>query len=151
MDQQFFPTKEHSVALKLHIIIASTRPGRVGPTIANWFHGIAKANGKFDATLVDLAEVNLPMFNESQHPRLRKYDHEHTKRWSATIDAADAFVFVTPEYNHIAPPALINAIDYLHHEWQYKPAAFVSYGGPAGGARAVVALKSTLVSVKVMP
>ncbi|HEX7928177.1 MAG TPA: NAD(P)H-dependent oxidoreductase [bacterium] len=139
------------MALKLHIIIGSTRPGRIGPGIAQWFHGMAQQNGKFEATLVDLAEVNLPLFNESQHPRLRKYDHEHTKRWSALIDGADAFTFVTPEYNHMAPPSLINALDYLHHEWQYKPASFVSYGGPAGGARSVVTLKSTLVALKVMP
>jgi NAD(P)H-dependent FMN reductase len=76
--------------------------------------------------------------------------HDHTKRWSAKIDAADAFVFVTPEYNHAAPPQLINALDYLVHEWAYKPASFVSYGGPAGGTRAVQMIKPMLAALKMV-
>ena len=70
---------------------------------------------------MDLAEVNLPVFDEPEHPRFRKYQHEHTKAWSARVARADAYVFVTPEYNFSTPPALLNAIDYLVHEWAYKP------------------------------
>jgi NAD(P)H-dependent FMN reductase len=136
---------------KLHVVIASTRPGRAGLPIGTWFHAFARQHGKFEAKLVDLAEVNLPLFDEPKHPRLGQYEKEHTKAWSAIVDAADAFVFVTPEYNYSAAPALLNAIDYLHREWLYKPCAFVSYGGPVGGARSVAMTKQVVTSLKMMP
>jgi len=122
---------------KLHIIICSTRPGRVGPSVAQWAYDAAVAHGGFEPVLVDLASFGLPVFDEPEHPRLGKYQHAHTKAWSASVAAADAFVFVTPEYNFGPPPALVNALNYLSREWQYKPAAFVSYGGHSGGMRAV--------------
>ena len=78
------------------------------------------AHGHFAVEVVDLAEVNLPMFNEPRHPRLRQYEYQHTKDWSATISRADAFIFVIPEYNYGFNAATKNAIDYLNHEWQYK-------------------------------
>ncbi len=137
--------------LKLHVIIASTRPGRVGLPIGRWAHQQAKAHGKFEVTLVDLAEVNLPMMDEPKHPRLQQYEHAHTKAWSATVAAADAFVFVTPEYNYSTAPALLNALDYVYKEWNYKPAAFVSYGGISGGMRAVEMTKHTLSVLKMVP
>jgi NAD(P)H-dependent FMN reductase len=136
---------------KLHIVIASTRPTRVGHHVAHWFDGVARQHGKFDVTLVDLREVNLPVFDEPKHPRFHQYEHEHTKRWSATVNAADAFVFVTPEYNYGSPPSLLNAITYLYGEWAYKPAAFVSYGGVSGGTRAVQMTKQVLTTLRVMP
>jgi NAD(P)H-dependent FMN reductase len=136
---------------KLHVIIASTRPGRIGLPIGNWFFERAKAHGKFDVTLVDLKEVNLPLFDEPQHPRFGTYEHAHTKAWSATVSAADAFVFVTPEYNFSTSPALLNALDYLFKEWAYKPAAFVSYGGISAGLRAVQMAKQTLTTLSMMP
>ena len=80
------------------------------------------------------------------HPRLRQYEHDHTKAWSDSVDAADAFVFVTPEYNYFAPPALMNAIDYVLHEWACKPAGIVSYGGASGGMRSAQMLKLLLTS-----
>ena len=137
--------------LKLHVVVCSTRPGRVGPAIANWFHGFAQKHGKFEVSLVDLAEVNLPLLDEPHHPRLRQYTKEHTKRWSATVDAADAFVFVTPEYNFSTPPALVNALDFVFHEWAYKPAAFVCYGGASGGLRSVQMTKLIATTLKMMP
>jgi NAD(P)H-dependent FMN reductase len=115
-----------------------------------WIFERAKAHGGFDVELVDLRDAGLPLFDEPNHPRLRQYEHEHTKRWSAKIDAADAFVFVTPEYNHASPPSLINALDYLVHEWAHKPASFVSYGGAAGGTRAVQMVKPMLVALKMV-
>jgi NAD(P)H-dependent FMN reductase len=140
------------VTLRLHIIVASTRPGRVGIAVGRWFHGFAREHGAgFDAHLVDLAEVGLPLLDEPKHPRLRDYQHAHTHAWSESVDAADAFVFVTPEYNHSPTPALLNALDYLLHEWAHKPAGFVSYGGISGGLRAVQATKTTLACLRVVP
>lgn len=136
---------------KLHIIIASTRPKRVGPTIARWFHTFAVGHSKFDIELVDLADFNLPILDEPIHPRLKQYQHDHTKAWSASVEAADAFIFVTPEYNFGPPPSLLNALNYLYQEWNYKPAAFVSYGGVSGGLRAVQMEKLTLTTLKMMP
>lgn len=136
---------------KLHVVIASTRPGRAGLPIGSWFFDAAKHHGAFDVTLVDLVEIGLPLLNEKSHPRLQKYEHEHTKRWSAIVDAADAFVFVTPEYNFSAPPSLLNALDYLYREWSYKPVGFVSYGGISGGMRSVMMAKQLVTSLKMMP
>jgi NAD(P)H-dependent FMN reductase len=135
----------------LQIIIASTRPGRVGPSVASWIHERAIAHGGFDVELVDLAEVNLPMFDEPKHPRLRQYVHQHTKDWSATIKRADAFIFVVPEYNYGFNAAIKNAIDYLNAEWQHKAVGFVSYGGVAAGTRAVQMLKQVITTLKMVP
>ena len=137
--------------LDLAVVIASTRPGRAGLPIGTWFHAFAQRHGKFEPRLVDLAEVNLPFIDEPNHPRLAQYEKPHTKAWSATISPADAFVFVIPEYNHAAPPSLLNALDFLYNEWLYKPCAFVSYGGPAGGARSVAMMKQKAVALKMMP
>lgn len=139
------------MALRLHTIICSTRPGRQGPPVARWLHEQALAHGRFDCRLVDLAEFGLPVFDEPRHPRLRQYEHEHTRRWSESVDAADAFAFVTPEYNYFAAPALVNALNYLVQEWNHKPAALVSYGGISGGLRAAQAVKPLLTSLKIMP
>lgn len=136
---------------RLHVLICSTRPGRVGETVARWFHPLAVAHSGFDVELVDLAAFNLPVFDEPHHPRLRKYEHEHTRRWSASVESADAFVFVTPEYNYGPPPSLVNALNYLVHEWACKPVGFVSYGGVSGGMRAVQAEKLAVTTFKMMP
>jgi NAD(P)H-dependent FMN reductase len=135
----------------LAIIMASTRPGRAGAPIAQWFAARAKDHGGFDVNVIDLADVGLPLLDEPNHPRLRQYVHQHTKDWSATIEAADAFVFVTPEYNYGYPASLKNAIDYLHHEWQHKPVGFVSYGGIAAGTRAVQQLKQVVTTLRMLP
>lgn len=135
----------------LQIFIVSTRSGRKGPAVAQWFYEHATRHGKFDVELIDLAEVGLPLFDEPNHPRLRQYTHEHTKAWSASVEKADAFVFVTPEYNFSTPPSLINALDYLVHEWAYKPVGFVSYGGVSGGTRSVQMSKQIVTSLKMMP
>ncbi len=135
----------------LQIIIASTRPGRVGPSVASWIHQRAIAHGGFDVELIDLAEVNLPMFDEPNHPRLHQYVHQHTKDWSATIDRADAFIFVIPEYNYGFNAAIKNAIDYLNAEWKHKPVGFVSYGGVGAGTRAVQMLKQVITALSMVP
>lgn len=137
--------------LKLNVVIASTRPGRAGLPISDWFIECAREHGRFELVVSDLKEWNLPHLDEPNHPRLARYEHEHTKAWSAHIQASDAFVFVTPEYNYGMPPALLNALDYLFNEWHYKPAGFVTYGGVSGGTRSAQMTKSVLTTLKVMP
>ncbi|SNY93536.1 NAD(P)H-dependent FMN reductase [Cohaesibacter sp. ES.047] len=137
------------MTLKLKVIIGSTRPGRVGPKIATWVEKASKAHGKFDVELVDLADINLPILDEAKHPAMQDYEHEHTKRWSAIIADADAFVFVTPEYDFHAPASLVNAVQTLLKEWAYKPAGVVSYGGISAGLRSAQVLRSLLGNVGV--
>jgi NAD(P)H-dependent FMN reductase len=136
---------------KLLVVVASTRPGRVGPVVADWFLARAKDHAGFDVEVADLAELNLPMMDEPHHPRLKRYEHEHTKNWSAIVESADAFVFVMPEYNYTFTAPLKNAIDYLHGEWAYKPVGFVSYGGLSGGLRAVQSLKGVVTTLNMFP
>jgi NAD(P)H-dependent FMN reductase len=129
---------------KLMIIIGSVRPGRVGLPVAEWAASVASADSRFEVDVADLAEINLPMMDEPNHPRLRQYTHEHTKKWSARVAAADAFVFVAPEYNYSYAPALKNAIDFLFTEWFRKPLGVVSYGGVSGGTRGAAALRASV-------
>ena len=119
--------------------------------MAEWFIQRAIQHGKFDVDLVDLQATNLPLLDEPNHPRLRQYQQAHTKAWSATVSRADAYVFVTPEYNYGSPPALVNALDYVYSEWHYKPAGFVSYGGVSGGTRSVQMTKQIVTTLKMMP
>jgi NAD(P)H-dependent FMN reductase len=137
--------------MKLNVIIASTRPNRVGPFVASWFHRFAVDHGAFEPELVDLATFNLPVFDEPAHPALGNYAHAHTKLWSESVRSADAFVFVMPEYNFGPPPSLLNALNFVYREWNFAPAGFVSYGGLSGGTRAVQAVKSTISAVKMVP
>lgn len=139
------------MALKLQTIICSTRPGRVGPSVANWFHNFANANGLFESSLVDLMEFRLPVYDEPNHPRMQKYEHDHTKAWSKSVSAADAYVFVLPEYNYCPPSSFTNALDYVYNEWNYKPCGFVSYGGISGGLRSAQLAKQLVTTLKMMP
>ena len=136
---------------RLMIVIASTRPGRVGLPVAEWFTGVAEEHGAFEVGVVDLAAMDLPFLDEPNHPKLRRYLHQHTRDWSAKVDAADAFVFVMPEYNFGFNAPLKNALDYLHQEWRDKPVGFVSYGGIAAGTRAVQMVKQVVTSLKMTP
>jgi NAD(P)H-dependent FMN reductase len=135
----------------LKIIIASVRQGRVGDRVGTWVAEVARQHGAFDVEVLDLAEIDLPMMDEPNHPRLRAYTHDHTKAWSAAIDAADGFVFVMPEYNYSYTAPLKNAIDYLFAEWQHKPVGLVSYGGVSGGLRAAQQVKQVVTSLSMMP
>lgn len=139
------------MSLKLHTIIASTRPGRIGASVGHWFHQFAEQHGDFEPDLVDLADFELPVYDEPVHPRKQQYEHEHTKRWSQSVAAADTFVFVAPEYNHSPTPALVNAMDFVYREWHYKPCGFVSYGGVSGGLRAAQAARLQAATLKMMP
>jgi NAD(P)H-dependent FMN reductase len=143
------PTERHRPLLQ--VVIASTRPGRLGAPIAHWFRSAAEEHAGFSVELVDLAAMDLPMLDEPKHPRLGQYQHEHTKRWSKVVDRADAFAFVHPEYNHGMNAPLKNALDYLSVEWEYKPVGFVSYGGVASGTRAMQMLKQVTLALRMMP
>jgi len=136
---------------KLKIITSTTRPERKGVFVADWIKNVAITFGKFDVELLDLAVINLPLMDEPNHPRLQQYTHEHTKKWSAIINEADAFIIVLSEYNFSFPAPIKNALDYLLNEWKYKPAGIVSYGGISGGLRSTQMLKQVLTALSIMP
>ncbi len=126
--------------IKVAIIIGSTRPGRNGEGVARWVHEIAQKRSDAEFELVDIKDFSLPLLDEPVPPSMGQYSQPHTKAWAAKIDSFDAFVFVTPEYNHGTSGALKNALDFVYREWNNKAAGFVSYGS-AGGARAVEQLR----------
>jgi NAD(P)H-dependent FMN reductase len=134
--------------LKVAIIIGSTRPGRKGEAVARWVHELARQRDDAEFELVDLLDFNLPLLDEPMPPAMGQYTQSHTKVWAAKIDTFDAFVFVTPEYNHGTSGALKNAIDFLYREWNDKAAGFVSYGS-AGGTRAVEQLRLVMAELQV--
>ncbi|WP_375002489.1 NADPH-dependent FMN reductase [Aeromicrobium sp. CTD01-1L150] len=136
---------------RLAVIIASSRPGRLAGPVAEWFVSLARQRDDFEIDVVDLAEVGLPFLDEPNHPRLRNYVHDHTKAWSSRVEAADAFVIVTPEYNFGMPAILKNALDFLHQEWAHKPVAFVSYGGISAGTRSVQMTKQVVTTLRMIP
>jgi NAD(P)H-dependent FMN reductase len=135
--------------LRIGIITGSTRPGRNNEAVADWVYRIAKERKDAEFELVDIASYKLPLLDEPMPPLFARYSHDHTKAWSEKIASFDAYMFVTPEYNHSTSGALKNAIDYLYREWNNKAAGFVSYGGHAGGARAVEHLRLIMAELMV--
>lgn len=128
---------------KVMILVASVREGRAGLPIARWAER-ELASRDVEIDWADLKEIALPFMDEPNHPAAQQYTHEHTKAWAERVAAADAFIWVTPEYNHSFTASLKNAIDYLVHEWRGKSVAFVSYGGQSSGTRGVAGLGETL-------
>ncbi len=124
--------------MKVGIVIGSIREGRKGAAVGAWVHERARLREDATVELVDLKALEVPLLTTNVQPGSgnRVYDSPQVREWSAAVDACDAFVFVTPEYNHGVPGAFKNAYDSLGPEWVGKPVAFVSYGG-AGGVRAV--------------
>src|SRR5580692_1865825 len=133
--------------LRIGIIAGSTRPGRKAAAVAKWVHDLLKNRNDAEFEIVDVDDYKLPLLDEPGPPSFGHYSKPHTKTWSAKIDSFDAYIFVTPEYNHGTSGALKNAIDFLYREWNNKAAGFVSYGG-AGGARAVEHLRLILAEVQ---
>jgi NAD(P)H-dependent FMN reductase len=139
--------------LQIAIILGSTRPGRRVEDVARW---VAEAAGRHPAVqgrkasveLVDIADYELPLLDEPAPAVIGSYQNAHTKRWAATIDRFDGFVFVTPEYNSAIPAALKNAIDYLYAEWNDKVAGVVSQG-INGGVRAVAHLRQIMADIRI--
>lgn len=136
---------------RLKIITSTTREKSQGIKVARWITEIAKADAELDVELLDLREIDLPMMDEPEHPRLGKYTHESTKEWSKKIAEADAFIIVLGEYNYGYPAPIKNAIDHLFNEWRYKPVAFVSYGGISAGLRSTQMLKQVVTTLSMMP
>ncbi|MFD5269970.1 NADPH-dependent FMN reductase [Streptomyces sp. NPDC058335] len=133
---------------KVAIVIGSTRPGRNGEAVARWVHELAAKRGDAEFELVDLKDFDLPHLDEMMPAAMGQYSQPHTRAWAEKVAAFDAFVFVTPEYNHSTTGALKNAIDFLHAEWHNKAAGFVSYGSN-GGVRAVEHLRLVLGELQV--
>ncbi|HLL02409.1 MAG TPA: NAD(P)H-dependent oxidoreductase [Myxococcaceae bacterium] len=134
--------------IKVAIIIGSTRPGRKAEDVARWVHAHASKRTDAEFELVDLKDFGLPLLDEPMPPAMGKYSKPHTLAWAAKIATFDAFIFVTPEYNHGPSGALKNAIDFLYREWTNKAAGFVSYGS-AGGTRAVEQLRLVMGELQV--
>jgi NAD(P)H-dependent FMN reductase len=126
--------------MNLSIIIGSTREGRFGPRVANWFASMVAEHGAFDVDVIDLLEADLPATLSSE-------PSPAVEAFRARLDRADAFAIVTPEYNHGYPAPLKQAIDLAYGEWQAKPVTFVSYGGLSGGLRAVEQLRLVFAEV----
>jgi NAD(P)H-dependent FMN reductase len=129
--------------LRLVVVIASRREGRFGPTVANWFVEQVRGRGDLDLDVLDLAEAALP-------DQLGGYGTPAPAAVAAVtprLAAADAFVVVTPEYNHSYPASVKTLIDWHFTEWQAKPVGFVSYGGMSGGLRAVEHLRGVFAEV----
>ncbi|MEV4426041.1 bifunctional NAD(P)H-dependent oxidoreductase/GNAT family N-acetyltransferase [Streptomyces sp. NPDC049602] len=141
-------------SLRVLVLVCSNRPGALGPAVGEWLVGaLAPDAVKLGVELVPVAlgDLDLPFLDEEEHPAAGVYQHEHTRRWSAIVDAADGFVVVTPEYNYGMPATLKNALDYLHREWAWKPIGFVSYGNTSAGTRAVQHAKQVVTTLRLVP
>jgi NAD(P)H-dependent FMN reductase len=134
--------------LRIGIILGSTRPNRNGEAVARWALDHCEQRGDATYELIDLKDFELPLLDEPVPPSVGRYTQPHTRRWAETIAGFDAFVFVTPEYNHGTSAALKNALDFLYREWNNKAAGFVSYGS-AGGARAVEHLRLYMAELQI--
>ena len=134
--------------IKVAIVIGSTRPGRKAEAVARWVHEIASKRSDAEFELVDIKDFDLPLLDEATPPSMGKYTQPHTKAWAAKVASFDAYVFVTPEYNHGPSGALKNAIDFLYREWNNKAAGFVGYGS-LGGVRAVEQLRLVMGELQV--
>lgn len=137
---------------KILVILGSVRTARAGKAVADWvMNQTEKFTDKLEFELIDLKEINLPFMDEPVSPMSSNdYVNEHTKKWSKIIDAADGFVFITPEYNHGVSPVLKNALDFLFQEWKDKPVAFVGYGG-SGARESIRQLKEVIVFMGMKP
>lgn len=126
--------------LKIAVIVGSTRPGRVGKSVADWVIE-QSLNREASYDLIDLEVINLPFFDEEIPPAAHRYQKEHTKRWADIVAQYDGYILVTPEYNHSTSAVLKNALDFVYAEWNNKAVGFVSYGS-ASGVRAVEHLRA---------
>ncbi|MEU0671291.1 bifunctional NAD(P)H-dependent oxidoreductase/GNAT family N-acetyltransferase [Streptomyces sp. NPDC006172] len=136
------------------VLVCSTRPGALGPAVGTWLiETITPRAGELDVELVPMAlgDLDLPFLDEEEHPSSGLYAREHTRRWSALVNAADGFIVVTPEYNYGMPATLKNALDYLGREWAWKPIGFISYGNTSAGTRSVQHTKQVVTTLRLVP
>src|SRR3954452_3199031 len=140
--------------LRVLALTCSTRPGALGPVVAQWLIdtvALQAAELGVELVPVTLNDLDLPFLDEEEHPSSGVYRHEHTRRWSSIVDAADGFIAVTPEYNYGMPATLKNALDYLSREWTWKPIGFVSYGNTSAGTRSVQHAKQVVTTLRLVP
>ena len=136
----------------LLIVVGSVRNGRFGPVVASWVADRARAHGGFDVDVVDLADVDLPLAPPDLSPKAGAHPcPPGMARLTDALEAADAVLIVTPEYNHSYPASLKAAIDWHFTQWTAKPVAFASYGGPSGGRHAVLHLENVLAELHAVP
>lgn len=146
-------TMRSDTRVNVAVIVGSTRPNRFAEAPARWIIERLQEHPGVEARLLDLRDHRLPYFEETVIPAARgddQFEHEAVRRWAEAIDGSDAFVIVSPEYNHGYPGVLKNAIDYLYREWNRKPVAFVGYGG-VGGARVIQQLRQVAVELQMVP
>ena len=137
--------------LKLKVILGSTREGRAGVKVFEWAKKIIKDDKEFETEFIDLKDWPIPFYNFAGSPAYGPLNSDIVKKFTAKIAEADAFIFVTPEYNRGYPAVLKNAIDHVYNEWNNKPVAFISYGGASGGFRAVEQLRLVAVELQMAP
>ncbi|MEU4509261.1 bifunctional NAD(P)H-dependent oxidoreductase/GNAT family N-acetyltransferase [Nonomuraea wenchangensis] len=140
--------------LRVLVLVCSTRPGALGPAIGKWLTDTITPRATelgVELQPVSLADLALPFLDEEDEPASGVHRHEHTRRWSAMVDAADGFIAVTPEYNYGMPAAFKNALDYLGREWAWKPMGFVSYGNTSAGTRSVQHAKQVVTTLRLVP
>ena len=139
--------------LKVKVILASTREGRQGEKVAAWVMKELKSYPDFSVELLDLRDYQLPYYNDPLPASMLTVPYEPNVRqkWAEKIDEADAFIVITPEYNHSYPAVLKSALDAIYNEWKNKPISFISYGGSANGSRAVEHLRLVAIELQMAP
>ena len=140
--------------LKLKVILGSTRPGRFSEKAAAWVTGLLKTHPEFDTEVLDLRDFPMPYYEEAGSPSQialgADYGKEIVNAWARKIEEADAYLVITPEYNHGYSAVLKNALDHLYSPWNNKPVAFVSYGS-VGGGRSVEQLREVAIELQMAP
>lgn len=140
--------------MKLGVILGSIREIRRGGRVAKWLMPQLAQYQDIEAELLDLKDYPLPFFNEADSPQGLNgaYTNEVAKRWSAKVAEKDAYIIITPEYNHGTSAVLKNSLDWLYPEWLRKPVAFISYSPNAdGGIRAVEQLRQNVIELHMAP
>lgn len=140
------------MALRIAVIIGSTRPKRFSEIPAKWIFGEVKKLPDVEVEQLDLRDYPMPFYDEPQSPSMVKdrYPNPAVQKWAEKVAACDAFVVVSPEYNHGYPAVLKNAFDSIYREWNNKAVCFVSYGS-VGGARVVEQLRLVAVELQMAP
>ncbi len=140
--------------IKIKVLLGSTREGRFSDKPGKWILEQLKGVHGVEAEMLDLRDYPLPFFAEALSPTVavmkNQYPYEVSKKWTEKIGEGDAFIVVTPEYNHGYSAVLKNAFDYVQTEWNKKPIGFISYGS-AGGVRAVEQLRQVVVELQMAP
>lgn len=142
-------TASGQTPIRLAVVVGSTRDGRLGETVAGWFTRLLAQRSDFDVDVIDLREIPLPPVQSAAHPKSGRYTPD-VAAYASRIAAADAYILVTPEYNHGYPASIKLALDAVYAEWNAKPASFVAYGGLSGGMRAVEQLRLVLAELHVV-